>query len=103
MITFLVAENDLDIFNEINEICPEQVHYINIEASLDGQAAMQVIVEISKVTIPLLASIIINYINNRKIVIKENGKEITTFLKERLSYEQIKEILLLMREEKNNE
>lgn len=93
MVTFLVAENDLGIFDEIMKECPEQVHCIKIEDSLDGQSMMQLVIELCTITIPLVEVLIINNWNNKKVIIEIEGKKITVFLKELPTLEQLGEFL----------
>lgn len=51
--------------------------------NLDGETIIQLFIEINKVTAPLVAGIILAYINSNKIKIKKNGINITMLLTKR--------------------
>ena len=52
-------------------------------SNLDGAAILQLFIEVTKITAPIIASIIIANINSNKITIKRNGVNITMALTKR--------------------
>lgn len=70
-------------------------------SNLDGEAIIQLFIEINKVTAPLVAGIILAYINSNKIKIKKNGININMLLtkKNLKKTELIKELLKIGEDE----
>jgi len=75
MLILEAKKNDRDIFGEL--IKQEDSVQIVEPSNLDGEAIVQLVVEITKITAPLIAGIILAHIGTNKISIKRNGVNIT--------------------------
>lgn len=80
MITLEVKKSDDEIIQDILEL--DNVQKIS-PSYFDGDAIVQIIVEITKVTVPAVAGIILTYINSDKLKIKRNGVNITMLLRKK--------------------
>ena len=78
MIILEVRKNDEEILKELMDQ-KDSVQLVE-PSNLDGEIIVQLIVEITKITAPLIAGIIIAHINMNKITIKKNGVNITMLL-----------------------
>lgn len=92
----LVLEVEKKNIEMLQELIQQQNYTQVVEPSnLDGETIIQLFIEINKVTAPLVAGVILAYINSNKIKIKKNGINITMLLtkKNLKKTELIKELL----------
>ena len=93
MLVLEIEKHDVQIIQELASL----TDYTQVvkPSNLDGEAIIQLFIEINKVTAPLVAGIILTYINSNKIKIKKNGVNITMLLtkKNLKKTELIKELL----------
>lgn len=78
MLVLEVEKQNIQILQELIQL-PEYAQVVE-PSNLDGEAIIQLFIEINKVTAPLVAGIILAYINSNKIRIKKNGINITMLL-----------------------
>ena len=99
MIVIEICKNDIEIVKELIE----QKDYVKILEPLnfDGEAIIQLIIEITKITAPLIAGVIIANSNGNKITIKRNGVNITMILNKKNleKIELIRELLSMKKED----
>lgn len=93
MLVLEVAKQDVQILQELIQL--SEYTQVVEPSNLDGEAIIQLFIEINKVTAPLVAGIILAYINSNKIKIKKNGINITMLLtkKNLKKVDLIKELL----------
>lgn len=93
MLVLEIEKHDVQIIQDLISL----TDYTQVvePSNLDGEAIIQLFIEINKVTAPLVAGIILAYINSNKIKIKKNGVNITMLLtkKNLKKTELIKELL----------
>ena len=97
MITLEVRVEEAAIFDPLREKFQKEIKYYQEEESFDGVTIMQMVIELTEVTLPLIASIIIAKINTKNsITVKcKNGTEITANISEAKTLEQVETLLLL--------
>jgi hypothetical protein len=99
MIVLEVRKKDVDILKELMEQkdCVRVVEPSN----LDGEVIMQLLIEITKITAPLIAAIVIANMNMNKITIKRNGVNIMMILNKKnlKKTELINELLNMQKED----
>jgi len=99
VIVIEICKNDIEIVKELIE----QKDYVKILEPLnfDGEAIIQLIIEITKITAPLIAGVIIANSNGNKITIKRNGVNITMILNKKNleKIELIRELLSMKKED----
>lgn len=78
MLVLEVEKQNVQILQELIQL-PDYTQVVE-PSNLDGEAIIQLFIEINKVTAPLVAGIILAYINSNKIKIKKNGINITMLL-----------------------
>lgn len=78
MLVLEVAKQDVQILQELIQL--SEYTQVVEPSNLDGEAIIQLFIEINKITAPLVAGIILAYINSNKIKIKKNGINITMLL-----------------------
>lgn len=78
MLVLEVEKQNVHILQELIQL-PNYTQVVE-PSNLDGEAIIQLFIEINKVTAPLVAGIILAYINSNKIKIKKNGINITMLL-----------------------
>lgn len=95
MITVCMLPTDKVIFHQLYEQFPESITETDVESSFDGTSLLQVAIEISKLTLPIVASIWVAKFNkNNVIAIKDkNGREITAQIAKPLTLNEVKELL----------
>lgn len=93
MLVLEVEKQNVHILQELIQL-PNYTQVVE-PSNLDGEAIIQLFIEINKVTAPLVAGIILAYINSNKIKIKKNGINITMLLtkKNLKKVDLIKELL----------
>lgn len=93
MLVLEVAKQDVQILQELIQL--SEYTQVVEPSNLDGEAIIQLFIEINKITAPLVAGIILAYINSNKIKIKKNGINITMLLtkKNLKKVDLIKELL----------
>ena len=80
----LVIEVKKEDSNILEELIKQEKEVQLVEPSnLDGDSLIQLFLEMSKITAPIIASIIIANKNSNKITIKKNGVNITMALSKR--------------------
>lgn len=98
----LVLETEKQNIQIIQELMQIKDYTQVVEPSnLDGEAIIQLFIEMNKVTAPLVAGIILTYMNSNKIKIKKNGINITMLLtkKNLKKVDLIKELLKIGEDE----
>jgi len=99
VIVLEVCRNDIEIVKEL----VEQNDYVKIlePSNFDGDAIIQLIIEITKITAPLIAGVIIANSNGNKITIRRKGVNITMILNKKNldKIELIKELLSMQKED----
>ena len=83
MLVLEVEKQNVQILQELIQL-PDYTQVVE-PSNLDGEAIIQLFIEINKVTAPLVAGIILAYINSNKIKIKKNGINITMLLTKKIS------------------
>ena len=104
MITIYLPESEKRMFSELYEQYPDSIDDIGIVNSFDGTTLLQIILEITRITIPVIASILISR-NNRQLIFNAKGKdgsEITVPIREALSIEELMELLKQYSDETNS-
>lgn len=93
MLVLEVEKKNIEMFQELIQL-PNYTQIVE-PSNLDGETIIQLFIEINKVTAPLVAGVIIAYVNSNKIKIKKNGINITMLLtkKNLKKTELIKELL----------
>lgn len=93
MLVLEVEKQNIELLQELIQL-PDYTQIVE-PSNLDGEAIIQLFVEINKVTAPLVAGIILAYVNSNKIKIKKNGINITMLLtkKNLKKVDLIKELL----------
>lgn len=99
MLVLEVEKQDVQILQELIQL--SEYTQVVEPSNLDGEAIIQLFIEINKVTAPLVAGIILAYINSNKIKIKKNGINITMLLtkKNLKKVDLIKELLKIGEDE----
>lgn len=99
MLVLEVEKQNVQILQELIQL-PDYTQVIE-PSNLDGEAIIQLFIEINKVTAPLVAGIILAYINSNKIKIKKNGINITMLLtkKNLKKVDLVKELLKIGEDE----
>lgn len=99
MLVLEVEKQNVQILQELIQL-PDYTQVVE-PSNLDGEAIIQLFIEINKVTAPLVAGIILAYINSNKIKIKKNGINITMLLtkKNLKKMDLIKELLKIGEDE----
>lgn len=99
MLVLEVEKQNVHILQELIQL-PNYTQVVE-PSNLDGEAIIQLFIEINKVTAPLVAGIILAYINSNKIKIKKNGINITMLLtkKNLKKVDLIKELLKIGEDE----
>ncbi len=99
MLVLEVEKQNVQILQELIQL-PDYTQVVE-PSNLDGEAIIQLFIEINKVTAPLVAGIILAYINSNKIKIKKNGINITMLLtkKNLRKVDLIKELLKIGEDE----
>ena len=99
MLVLEVEKKNVHILQELIQL-PNYTQVVE-PSNLDGEAIIQLFIEINKVTAPLVAGIILAYINSNKIKIKKNGINITMLLtkKNLKKVDLIKELLKIGEDE----
>lgn len=99
MLVLEVEKQNVQILQELIQL-PDYTQVVE-PSNLDGEAIIQLFIEINKVTAPLVAGIILAYINSNKIKIKKNGINITMLLtkKNLKKVDLIKELLKIGEDE----
>ena len=99
MLVLEVEKQNVQILQELIQL-PDYTQVVE-PSNLDGEAIIQLFIEINKVTAPLVAGIILAYINSNKIKIKKNGINITMLLtkKSLKKVDLIKELLKIGEDE----
>lgn len=98
----LVLETEKQNIQIIQELMQIKDYTQVVEPSnLDGEAIIQLFIEMNKVTAPLVSGIILTYMNSNKIKIKKNGINITMLLtkKNLKKVDLIKELLKIGEDE----
>lgn len=94
MIVVNIKKDDISLFEEIIQQYPDSIDVDEVKYAFDGQTVYQIFLEITKITLPIIASILISREGKEKIItIKKSGKEITAPIKEELTIEELKELL----------
>jgi hypothetical protein len=93
MLVLEVEKQNIEMLQELIQL-PDYTQVVE-PSNLDGETIIQLFIEINKVTAPLIAGIILAYVNSNKIKIKKNGINITMLLtkKNLKKTELIKELL----------
>ena len=99
MLVLEVEKQNVQILQELIQL-PDYTQVVE-PSNLDGEAIIQLFIEINKVTAPLVAGIILAYINSNKINIKKNGINITMLLtkKNLKKVDLVKELLKIGEDE----
>lgn len=99
MLVLEVEKQNVQILQELIQL-PDYTQVVE-PSNLDGEAIIQLFIEINKITAPLVAGIILTYINSNKIKIKKNGINITMLLtkKNLKKVDLIKELLKIGEDE----
>jgi hypothetical protein len=99
MLVLEVEKQNVQILQELIQL-PDYTQVVE-PSNLDGEAIIQLFIEINKVTAPLVAGIILAYINSNKIKIKKNGINITMLLtkKNLKKVDLVKELLKIGEDE----
>lgn len=99
MLVLEVEKQNVQILQALIQL-PDYTQVIE-PSNLDGEAIIQLFIEINKVTAPLVAGIILAYINSNKIKIKKNGINITMLLtkKNLKKVDLVKELLKIGEDE----
>lgn len=99
MLVLEVEKQNVHILQELIQL-PNYTQVVE-PSNLDGEAIIQLFIEINKITAPLVAGIILAYINSNKIKIKKNGINITMLLtkKNLKKVDLIKELLKIGEDE----
>lgn len=99
MLVLEVEKQNVHILQELIQL-PDYTQVVE-PSNLDGEAIIQLFIEINKVTAPLVAGIILAYINSNKIKIKKNGINITMLLtkKNLKKVDLVKELLKIGEDE----
>lgn len=99
MLVLEVEKQNVQILQELIQL-PDYTQVVE-PFNLDGEAIIQLFIEINKVTAPLVAGIILAYINSNKIKIKKNGINITMLLtkKNLKKVDLVKELLKIGEDE----
>lgn len=94
MIVVNIKKDGISLFEEIIQQYPDSIDVDEVEYAFDGQTIYQVFLEITKATLPIVASILVSKEGKGKIIeIKKNGIEIKAPIKEGLTLEQVMELL----------
>lgn len=103
MLVLEVRKGDFQIIQELAGL----TDYTQIvePSHLDGEALIQLLVEVNKVTAPLVAEIILAHLNSNKIKIKKGGVCITMLLTKRSlkKAELVKELLKMGEDEQKKD
>lgn len=99
MLVLEVEKQNVQILQELIQL-PDYTQVVE-PSNLDGEAIIQLFTEINKTTAPLVAGVILAYINSNKIKIKKNGINITMLLtkKNLKKVDLIKELLKIGEDE----
>ena len=99
MLVLEVEKQNVQILQELIQL-PDYTQVVE-PSNLDGETIIQLFIEINKVTAPLVAGIILAYINSNKIKIKKNGINITMLLtkKNLKKVDLVKELLKIGEDE----
>ena len=99
MLVLEVEKQNVQILQELIQL-PDYTQVVE-PSNLDGEAIIQLFIEINKVTAPLVDGIILAYINSNKIKIKKNGINITMLLtkKNLKKVDLVKELLKIGEDE----
>ena len=98
MLVFEICNDNKSLREVLSQFATEEIETF----SLDGVEVLQFVIEITKLTAPLIAGVMLGRSNNEKITVKKNGIEITS----RLSKSGIDKIKLaekLLQLDKNDE
>lgn len=103
MLLIEVKKSDKEIVEKL--IAQKDKVQVVEPSNLDGEAIMQLFIRITEITAPIIAGIIVTYINSNKIIIKKDGINITmTFSKRNLKKaELIKELMNMQKEDKEDD
>lgn len=89
MLVVTIQKDGIDLFEPIIKQYPDSIDIDEIEYSFDGTELLQVFLEITQLTLPIIASILISKQNKGRIVeIKNGDKEIKVPINEELSLEE---------------
>lgn len=83
MLLFECSVDDAKLLEDFKKEIPNQATIIKPFA-LDGNAVIQLLVEVTKITAPLVAGYLMANRNNNKITIKKNGVDITMMLSKKM-------------------
>ena len=99
MLVLEVEKQNVQILQELIQL-PDYTQVVE-PSNLDGEAIIQLFIEINKVTAPLVAGINLAYIKSNKIKIKKNGINITMLLtkKNLKKVDLVKELLKIGEDE----
>ena len=103
MIVLEVHKSDAEILKELMEQ-KDSVHLVEL-SNFDGESIVQLMVEITKITAPLIAGIIIANMHMNKITIRRKGVNITMLLTKKNLEKKvlIKELLNMQDDDRDGE
>ena len=94
MLQIIMNEDDVKLFDKISEEQPGTVIKTSVIASFDGADMVQLFVEITKFTLPVLASILIANIDRTKsFKYKKDNVEVEIPIEKNFSIEQAMELI----------
>ena len=94
MLVLKIEKEGLDLFETIMKNEPDSIDVEEIEYSFDGGSFLQVFVDITEFTLPVIASILVSKRGkNKVIVVKKDGMEISIPIDRELTVEEMKEFL----------
>ncbi len=104
MLLFELYDEDDILIEAFNKQLLDNVLSIR-KSSFEGGDCLQLIVELVKVSIPILAGIIctnIKHIKSKRIKIKYKGVDISTNLKENMTAQEVIDMLEVLKDEVDN-
>ena len=105
MISIFLPNDEKDTFIQLYENYPESISETKIINSFDGSDLIQLFIEITKYTLPVVASILVAKLSKSNVITikNKNGQEITVTLKDALTIDQVKEIIALNENSEDND
>lgn len=76
MIVVEISSNNESLKNQLDQFITEEI----VTYKFDGAEIIQLLIEITKVTAPVIAGVLIGKLESGKITVKKNGIEMTTKL-----------------------